>query len=157
MYWYFVALWDGENMQRCPKIEIFFSTSLQVALCAFLLFQPSPQQTQPLLSERAPTELSNSWHQKVHCSCLQRNNSQSLHRPAAPEVTLWERKRAVKSLIPFPFYSVTTSYCMLRMVQVVSRVKWLQMVRIISDKHRNVAAMFHHVLLMFCLKVAAPL
>lgn len=46
---------------------------------------------------------------------------------------------------------------MLRMVLVVSCIKRLEVIRIISDKDWNVAAMFHQVLLMFCLKVASPL
>lgn len=49
------------------------------------------------------------------------------------------------------------SYCMLRLVSVVSCIKRLQIIRIISDKDWNVAAMFHQVLLMFCLKVTTPL
>lgn len=43
------------------------------------------------------------------------------------------------------------------MVLVVSCIKRLQIIRIISDKDRNVAAMFHQVLLVFCLKVTTPL
>lgn len=44
-----------------------------------------------------------------------------------------------------------------RMVQVVSCIKGFEIVGIISDKDRNVAAMFHQVLLVLCLKVGAPL
>lgn len=46
---------------------------------------------------------------------------------------------------------------MLGLILVVSCIKRLEIIRIISDKDRNVAAMFHQVLLMFCLKVTAPL
>lgn len=46
---------------------------------------------------------------------------------------------------------------MLRMILVVSCIKRLEIIRIISDEHWNVAAMFHQVLLVFCLKVTAPL
>lgn len=46
---------------------------------------------------------------------------------------------------------------MLGMVLVVSRIERLQVVGVISDKDWNVAAMFHQVLLVLCLKVRAPL
>lgn len=44
-----------------------------------------------------------------------------------------------------------------RTVQVVSCIKGLEIVGIISDKDWNVAAMFHQVLLVLRLKVRAPL
>lgn len=43
------------------------------------------------------------------------------------------------------------------MVLVVSCIKRLEIIRIISDKDWYVAAMFHQVLLVFRLKVASPL
>lgn len=46
---------------------------------------------------------------------------------------------------------------MLGMVLVVSCIKRLQVVGVISDKDWNVAAMFHQVLLVLSLKVRAPL
>lgn len=130
-----------------------------------LLFQPSPQQIQPLFSQRAPAELSNSWHKKVNCSCLHTNYKlqpesawicKSLRWPD------WHYKGGAGQMCqiidwPSIFKSVTTSYCMLRMVLVVSCIKRLKIIRIISDKDWNVAAMFHQVLLMFCLKVTTPL
>lgn len=54
-------------------------------------------------------------------------------------------------------YSITDSYCTLRMILVVSCIKRLQIIRIISDKDWNVATVFHQVLLVFCLEVTAPL
>lgn len=38
-----------------------------------LLLEASPQQIQPLLPQRAPAELSNSWHEEVDRSCLHTN------------------------------------------------------------------------------------
>lgn len=46
---------------------------------------------------------------------------------------------------------------MLGMVLVVSCIKRLQVVGVISDKDGNVAAMFHQVLFMLSLKVRTPL
>lgn len=46
---------------------------------------------------------------------------------------------------------------MLRMVLVVSCIKRFELIRIISDKYRNVATMFHQIFLMLRLKVTPPL
>lgn len=54
-------------------------------------------------------------------------------------------------------YGGTTSYRVLGMVEVVSCIKGLEIIRIISDKDRNVAAVFHQVLLVLCLEVTTPL
>lgn len=52
---------------------------------------------------------------------------------------------------------VTGSYCMLGVILVVSGIKRLQVVGVISDEDWNVAAMFHQVLLVLGLKVRTPL
>lgn len=61
---------------RCLNILLYVGL-LILPEEVLLLLQPSPQQIQPLLSQWAPTELSNSWHEKVHRSCLHTNASRS--------------------------------------------------------------------------------
>lgn len=56
-----------------------------------------------------------------------------------------------------PTDNVTMTYCMLGMVLVVSCIKGFKIIRIISDKDWNVAAMFHQILLVLRLKVTTPL
>ena len=49
------------------------------------------------------------------------------------------------------------AYCMPGMILVVSCIKGLQVIRVISDKQGDVATMVHQILFMFRLKVTAPI
>ncbi|TNN68679.1 hypothetical protein EYF80_021088 [Liparis tanakae] len=105
--------WRCETVAQLHEQYVLTGSELKIGdVAGGILMQPSPQQIQPLLSQRAPAELSNSRHQKIHCSCLHTNNRQEVtnsnymdlvcfqfnwlflvREPSSPSLSLW-RSRA---------------------------------------------------------------